>query len=79
MTGLLIWGAPISLIGSRGGDITTQELINCHCIPGTRISGKKIPIKVVMDGLYGLYFLPCREWREAKECTRNLEHICSMP
>ena len=43
-------GAPISLTGSHGGNITTQELINCHCIPGTRTSGKKIPIKVVVDG-----------------------------
>ena len=50
LIGLLRWGAPISLIGSHGGDITTQELINHHCIPGTRTSGKKIPIKAVVDG-----------------------------
>ena len=50
LIGLLRWGAPISLTGSRGGDITTQELINRHCIPGTRTSGKKIPIKAVVDG-----------------------------
>ena len=50
LTGLSRWGAPISLTGSRGGDITTQELINHHCIPGTRKSGKKIPTKEVMDG-----------------------------
>ena len=43
-------GAPISLTGSCGGDITTQELINCDCIPGTRTPGKKIPIKAVVDG-----------------------------
>ena len=50
LTGLLRWGAPISLTGSRGGDITTQELINRHCIPKTRTSGKKISIKAVVDG-----------------------------
>ena len=50
LTGLSRWGAPISLISSRGGDITTQELINRHCIPGTRTLGKKIPIKAVVDG-----------------------------
>ena len=50
LIGLLRWGAPISLTGSRGGDITTQELINHHCIPRTRTSGKKIPIKAVVDG-----------------------------
>ena len=49
-TGLLRRGAPISLTGSRGGDITTQELTDHHCIPGTRTLGKKIPIKAVMDG-----------------------------
>ena len=49
LIGLSIWGAPISLTGSHGGDITTQELINRHCIPGTRMSRKKIPIKAVMD------------------------------
>ena len=50
LTSLSRWGAPISLTGSRGGDITTQELINRPCIPGTRKSRKKIPIKVVVDG-----------------------------
>ena len=50
LTGLSRRGAPISLTSSRGGDITTQELINHHCIPGTRTSGKKIPIKAVVDG-----------------------------
>ena len=50
LTGLSRRGAPISLIGSRGGDITTQELINHHYILGTRTLGKKIPIKAVMDG-----------------------------
>ena len=29
--------------------MTTQELINCYCDPGTRMSGKKIPIKAVVD------------------------------
>ena len=50
LIGLSRWGAPISLTRSRGGEITNQELINCHCIPGTRTPGKKIPIKVVVDG-----------------------------
>ena len=50
LTGLSRGGAPISLTGSRGGDITTQEIINCHCIPRTRTSRKKIPIKAVVDG-----------------------------
>ena len=50
LTGLLRWGAPISLTGSQGGDITTRELIDRHCIPGMRTSEKKIPIKAVMDG-----------------------------
>ena len=42
-------GAPISLIGSRGGDITTRELIYRHCVPGTSTLGKKIPISAVKD------------------------------
>ena len=47
----------ISLSSSHGGDITTQELIDCHCLPGTRTSGKNIPIKVVVDlPLYTLIF-----------------------
>ena len=50
LNGLSRWGAPISLTGSRRGDITTQELIDRHCIPWTKTSGKKIPIKVVVDG-----------------------------
>ena len=50
LTGLLRRGAPISLTSSCGGEITTQELINHHCIHGTRTSGKKIPIKALVDG-----------------------------
>ena len=50
LIGLLRRGVPIYLTGSYGGDITTQELIDRHCIPGTRTSGKKIPIKAVVDG-----------------------------
>ena len=50
LTGLSRRGAPISLTGSHRGDITTQELIDRQCIPGTRTAGKKIPIKEVMDG-----------------------------
>ena len=49
LTGLSRWGAPISLTGSRGRDITTRELIDQHCIPGTGTSGKKIPIRAVID------------------------------
>ena len=49
LIGLSRLGAPISLTSSHGGDIATQELIDCHCIPGTRTSGKKIPIKAVVD------------------------------
>ena len=50
LNGLLRWGTPISLTGSHGGDITTQELIDRHCILGTRTSKKKIMIKEVVDG-----------------------------
>ena len=50
LTGFSRPGDPILLIGSRGGDITTQELIDHHCIPGMRTSRKKIHIKEVMDG-----------------------------
>ena len=50
LTGLSIWGAPISLTGSCGGDITTRELIDHHCAPGTRTQGKKIPIRVLKNG-----------------------------
>ena len=49
LIGLSRRGAPISLIGSRGGEITTRELIDWHCVPGTGTSGKKIPIRVVTD------------------------------
>ena len=50
LTGLSRRGAHISLTSSRGRDVTTQELIDHHCILGTRTSGKKIPIKEVVDG-----------------------------
>ena len=49
LTGLSRRGTSISLTGSHGGDMTTQELIDRHCLPGTRTSGKKIPIKEVVD------------------------------
>ena len=50
-------GAPISLTGSHGGDITTRELIDRHCAPGTRTLGKKIPIRAVTDGpLWAILF-----------------------
>ena len=49
LTGLSIWGAPISLTGSYGGDITTRELIYQHCVLGTGTSGKKIPIRAVTN------------------------------
>ena len=50
LTGLSRQGAPISLTGSRDRDITTRELIDRHCVLGTGASGKKIPIRSVMDG-----------------------------
>ena len=31
--------------------MTTQEMIDRYCLPGTRTSGKKIPIKAVRDDL----------------------------
>ena len=38
--------------------MTTQELINRHFIPGTRTSGKKNPIKAVVDDpLYTILFI----------------------
>ena len=49
LTSLSRRGVPISLTSSHGGDITTRELIDHHCAPGTGTSGKKIPIIVVMD------------------------------
>ena len=49
LTGLSRWGAPISLAGSHGGDITTRELIDQHCAPETGTSGKKIPIRAMTD------------------------------
>ena len=36
LTGLSRRGAPISLTGSHGGDMTTQELIDRHCLLSTR-------------------------------------------
>ena len=35
LTDLSRRGAPISLTGSRAGEITTRELIDWHCVPGT--------------------------------------------
>ena len=49
LTVLSRWDGPISLTGSRGGDVTTQELINRHFLPSTRTLGKKIPIKEVVN------------------------------
>ena len=49
LTGLSRWGAPISLTSSHGGDITTKELIDRNCVPGTRTLRKKIPIRAVTD------------------------------
>ena len=49
LTSLSRWGAPISLTDSRGGDITTRELIDRHCAPRIGTSGKNIPIKTVTD------------------------------
>ena len=49
LIGLSRQEANISLTSSRGGDVTTQELIDRHCLHGTKRSGKKIPIKAMMD------------------------------
>ena len=49
LTGLSRRVSPISLTGSRGRDITTRELIDRHCVPGTGTSGKKIFIKAVTE------------------------------
>ena len=49
LIGLSRQGAPISLTRFHRGDVTTQELINPHCILGTRTFGKKIPIKAVVN------------------------------
>ena len=49
LIGSLRWGAPISLTGSHGGGMATQELVDRHCLPGTRTSRKKIPIKAIVD------------------------------
>ena len=49
LIGLSRCGEPISLIGSRGGDITTQEIIVCHYFPGIKMLGKNIPIKEVVE------------------------------
>ena len=49
LTGLSRRGAPISLIGSCGGEITTRELIDQYCVPRTGTLGKKIPIRAVTD------------------------------
>ena len=43
------YNTPISLTRSRGGDITTRELIDRESALGTGTSRKKIPIKVVID------------------------------
>ena len=49
LTGLSRQGAHVSFTGPQGGDVTTQELINRYCVPCTKMSMKKIPIKVVVD------------------------------
>ena len=49
LTGLSRQGDPISLTGSCRGDITSQEIIDRHCAPGMRTSGKKIPIRAVTN------------------------------
>ena len=49
LTGLSRQGAPISLTGSCGGDITTRELIDRHYVPRTGTSGNKNPIRAVTD------------------------------
>ena len=43
LTGLSRQGAPISLTGSHGGDITTRELIERHCAQGQVHRGRRSP------------------------------------
>ena len=35
LTGISMRGAPISMTGPRGGDVTTQDLIDQYCFPST--------------------------------------------
>ena len=49
LTELSRQGAPVSLTGSHGGDMTIQELIHGYYLPSTGNLGKKIPIKTVRD------------------------------
>ena len=49
LMGLSRQGSHVSLNGSRGGDVTTQEMIHCYCVQGTKMLGKNIPIKAVVD------------------------------
>ena len=60
LTGLSRRGSLISLTSSQGGDVATKELIGSHCPPGTKMSGKKIPIKAVMDVPLRTVCLLCR-------------------
>ena len=39
----------MDLASPRGGDITAESLISQYYMYGTQMSGKKIPIKDVMD------------------------------
>ena len=79
LIGLLRRGAPISLTGSCGGDITTRELIDCQCAPGTRTLGKKIPIRVVTDGPLQTILFTMQGWLGVRVCTKILGHTCYMP
>ena len=41
LMGLSRHGSHVSLNGSRGGDVTTQEMINRYCMLGTKILGRR--------------------------------------
>ena len=76
LTGLSRRGAPISLTGSCGGDITTRELIDRHCAPGTGTSRKNIPIKVVTDrALWTILFTMQRVARSQGVHQASRAHI----
>ena len=42
-------GSPMSLFGPHRGEMTIGNLIDEHCVIGTRSLGEKIPIKHIMD------------------------------
>ena len=70
-------GEHISLTGPQRGDVTTKELIDCHCFPGTQMSGKNIPIKEVMDlplrtVIFTMQRVPGRQGAHQDSCAHML-------